>query len=128
MRIARAAWAVILAEITLASTASAQSVTPQRGFAVDRFDPSERGSEWFVLDSLDLRGHKRFTAGGVVGAWSYKPLVAYDAAGDERATVIEHQIFVHPGASLVLWNRLRAGFSLPIAVYQTGEAVTVGDR
>jgi outer membrane protein OmpA-like peptidoglycan-associated protein len=128
MRIARAAWAVILAEITLASTASAQSVTPQRGFAVDRFDPSERGSEWFILDSLDLRGHKRLTAGGVVGAWSYKPLVAYDAAGNERAALIEHQVFVHAGASLVLWNRLRAGVSLPIAVYQTGDAVTIGDR
>src|SRR5262249_14703690 len=106
----------------------AQSATPQQGFAVDRFDPSERGSEWFILDSLDLRGHKRFTAGGVIGAWSYKPLVAYDAAGNEQASLIEHQVFVHPGASIVLWNRARAAFSLPIAVYQTGEPTTFNGR
>jgi OmpA-OmpF porin, OOP family len=89
---------------------------------MDRFDPSERGSEWFVLDSLDLRGHKR-VALGVVGAWTYKPLVAYDAAGNEVAALVEHQIVVHPGASLVLFDRLRLATSLPIIAYQTGDAV-----
>ncbi len=39
----------------LPSTAWAQS----GGFAIDRFDPAERGSDWFAADSLDLRGHGR---------------------------------------------------------------------
>ena len=33
--------------------------TSQPGFLVDRFNPSERGSEWFALDTLDLRGALR---------------------------------------------------------------------
>jgi OmpA-OmpF porin, OOP family len=102
-----------------AATASGQ----QKGFALDRFDPSERGSEWFVLDSLDLRGHKRVAAGGVIGTWAYKPLVAYDANGNETGALVEHQVFIHPGASVVLWSRLRAAVSMPIAAYQTGDAV-----
>lgn len=115
--------AFVTGSLFLASTASAQ----QKGFALDRFDPADRGSEWFVLDSLDLRGHLRASA-GVVGSWAYKPLVAYDTNGAEQASLVEHQLFVHPGASLVLWSRLRAAVSVPIAVYQTGESVTVRDK
>ena len=33
------------------------------GFAINRFDPSERGSEWFALESLDLRGEARLAFG-----------------------------------------------------------------
>ncbi len=107
-----------------ARSASAQA---QKGFVLDRFDPSERGSEWFVLDSLDLRGRLR-PAAGVVGAWAYNPLVVYDGDGNYVSSLVEHQVFVHPGASLVLWNRLRAGLSLPVAVYQTGDPVVIGTK
>lgn len=99
-----------------ATPASAQ----ESGFALDRFEPSERGSEWFVLDSLDLRGHGR-PAIGVVGSWAYKPLVVYDASGNERAAIVQHQVMVHPGASVVFWDRARFAFDLPIAAYQTGD-------
>lgn len=102
-----------------------EALAQQKGFALDRFDPSDRGSEWFVGDSLDLRGHLRPSAGGVIGSWAYKPLVAYDISGKEQATLVEHQIYVHPGGSLVLFNRARVALSLPIAVYQTGDSVTV---
>jgi outer membrane protein OmpA-like peptidoglycan-associated protein len=114
--------ALVSGSLLLSSTASAQQ---QKGFALDRFDPADRGSEWFVNDSLDLRGHLRPSASGVIGAWAFKPLVAYDINGVEQATLVEHQVFVHPGASMVLWDRLRAALSLPVAVYQTGDAVTV---
>jgi OOP family OmpA-OmpF porin len=110
--------------LLLASNAAAQT---QKGFVLDRFDPSERGSEWFVLDSLDLRGHLR-PAAGVVGSWAYNPLVAYDLDGNYVTSLVEHQLFVHPGASVVLWNRLRTGFSLPIAAYQTGEALRIDTK
>ena len=110
----------VAASLLLAGgTAFAQA----QGFALNRFDPSERGSDWFVLDSIDLRGHLR-PAVGLVGDWGYKPLVLYDANGNEKSAIVEHQVFVHLGGSLVLWDRVRAGFNVPIAIYQTGDAPT----
>jgi OmpA-OmpF porin, OOP family len=106
---------------------SAQPASAQAsGFALSRFDPSERGSEWFVLDSLDLRGHMR-PAIGVVGDWAYKPLVVYNPDGSERSALVEHQLITHLGGSLVLWDRIRGSLNLPIAAYQTGESVTRAD-
>jgi outer membrane protein OmpA-like peptidoglycan-associated protein len=99
----------------LSSPAGAQ--TAQRGFALDRFDPSERGSQWFVLESLDLRGHVR-PALGLVLDYAYKPLVAYDANGSELAPIVGHQLFAHLGGSLILWERLRVAANLPVALYQ----------
>ena len=119
-----AAPALAIALTAVAASPDAHAQTPPnitaQGFALDRFNPSERGSEWFALDSLDLRGDVR-PAVGVVGEWGYKPLVIYDTQGNERTAVVEHQFFLHAGASLVLLNRLRIGFNLPIAVYQTGQ-------
>jgi OmpA-OmpF porin, OOP family len=105
----------------LPSTALAQS----EGFALDRFDPAERGSDWFAADSLDLRGHGRLML-GATGDYAHKPLVLYDRGGEELKSLIEHQLFVHVGASAVLWNRLRLGASLPVLAYQEGEPGTVG--
>ena len=100
-------------------TASAQS-----GFAVNRFNPAERGSDWFWAESLDLRGHNRIAI-GLVGDWAYKPLVAYDAQGDELAPLIRHQIYAHLGASYVLGDRIRFGLSVPILAYQEGQDVVL---
>lgn len=44
-------------------TTSASAQTTADGFALDRFNPSDRGSEWFALDSLDLRGSGRLAIG-----------------------------------------------------------------
>ena len=109
----------LFALLTSARVASAQG----SGFALNRFDPSDRGSDWFVLDSLDLRGHLR-PAAGLVGDWAYKPLVLYDAKGNEKSAIVEDQVFVHLGGSLVLWNRVRTGLNVPIALYQRGDAPT----
>lgn len=109
---------VVGAGVLAAGSASAQTAS---GFALDRFDPSDRGSEWFAADSLDLRGHLR-PAAGVVGSWGYKPLVVYEPNGDERGAVVRHQIVTHLGGSLVLWDRLRGGLNLPLALYQEGDA------
>ena len=106
--------------------ASAQAVTP--GFGVDRFNPSERGSEWFVLDSLDMRGGAR-PALGIVGEYAYKPLVVYGTDGNERAAIVSSQFFLHAGGSLVLGDRLRVGFNLPMALANSGDnAVINGQR
>ncbi len=89
------------------------------GFAVNRFDPSERGSDFFVLDSLDLRGHARPAAGAVV-EWGYRPLVLYAPGGAVRASVVRNQVVVHPGASMVFWDRLRLGLDVPVQVFADG--------
>ncbi len=110
----------------LPQIASAQAVTP--GFGVDRFNPSERGSEWFVLDSLDLRGGVR-PALGVVGEYAHKPLVFYGADGNERVAIVSSQFYLHAGGSLVLGDRLRVAFNLPMALANNGNnAVVNGQR
>ncbi len=101
-----------------------QSFAQDNGFAINRFDPSERGSDWFALESLDLRGHGRFAV-GVVGDWAKKPLVAYDAEGDEVAALIENQVYGHWGASAVFWDRVRVGMNLPILFFQNGDNIEV---
>jgi outer membrane protein OmpA-like peptidoglycan-associated protein len=109
-----------LAASLLLSTAVPASAQSQ-GFAINRFDPSERGSDWFVLESLDLRGNLR-PAAGIVTEYAYRPLVIYNGDGSVRASLVKDSIVVHPGASLVLWNRLRVGFDLPVYAFQYGRA------
>ena len=91
------------------------------GFAVNRFEPSERGSDWFALESLDLRGKVR-PAIGVIGDYQLRPLAIYEADGTLRAAPIEHVMTTHIGGSLVLADRIRFGVSMPIVLYQTGDA------
>ena len=112
---------VALALLTLIpTTAHAQS----EGFAINRFDPAERGSDWFAADSLDLRGSGRLAL-GVTADYGHKPLVLYSRDGDELQAIIERQLFVHAGASLVLVDRLRLGVSMPVLVHQAGEPGSV---
>jgi OOP family OmpA-OmpF porin len=92
-----------------------------QGIAINSFDVAERGSDWFVGDSLDLRGGVR-PALGVVLDYANKPLVLYDAQGNERAVVISDQLFAHVGASLVLADRLRLAFNMPIALVSKGSS------
>ena len=106
-----------------ALTAATADVAAQQaeGFALNRFEPSERGSEWFVGESLDLREHQRFAAGLVLD-YSYKPLAVYDPdTGDERSAIVAHQLFGHLGGTVILWDRARFGLSLPLAIFQDGE-------
>jgi len=104
--------------------ASHRASAQTSGFALNRYEPSERGSEWFVQDTLDFRGHLRPFV-GVVGDYAHKPLVAYDSNGDERVALVRHQLFAHVGGSIVLADRFRFGVSLPIAAWQDGTAATV---
>jgi OmpA-OmpF porin, OOP family len=100
------------------SLASAQT----RGFFIDRFDVAERGSDWFVGDSLDLRGPVRPALGFVLD-YAHKPLVLYNEQGKPRAVLISDQLFAHLGASLVLADRLRLAVNVPLALVSRGESV-----
>ncbi len=108
---------VVLSALAIASRADAQ----QQGFALNRYEPAARGSDWFVLESLDLRGHVR-PAVGLTLDWGYKPLVLYDANNQEISSLVAHQLFLHVGAALTLWERLRVGANIPIALFQAGDA------
>jgi OmpA-OmpF porin, OOP family len=115
---------VILAALVvtgLAGGASAETVT---GFALNRFDSSERGSDWFALDSLDLRGDQRIAA-GIVGDWSHKPLVLYAPDGSESRRLVGDQLVLHLGGGIVLKERIRLSLNLPIVAYQSGEEGTL---
>jgi len=50
--------ATFLAAATLLAPARARAQAAT-GFALDQYDPSVRGSDWFANESLDLRGNFR---------------------------------------------------------------------
>lgn len=106
-----------------ASGAQAAGATTQ-GFALDTFNPSERGSEWFALDSLDFRGQVR-PSFGVIGDFAYQPLVIYDSSGAARSNVVSSQVYPHVGAAMVLFNRVRFGVDAPIAFGSSGDGGSV---
>lgn len=100
----------------------ATPATAQEGFALDRFAPAERGSDWHANDSLDLRGAAR-TAAGLTFDYAHRPLVAYDRDGEVAATVVGTQFFAHLGGALVLAERLRLGLSWPLLLTGAGDPV-----
>jgi outer membrane protein OmpA-like peptidoglycan-associated protein len=106
-----------------ASSARAQTVpaasAPAHGFALDRFEPAEPGSEWFGQDTLDLRGEMR-PAIGLVLDYGDKPYVLVNPNGSENAGIVSDQLFVHVGGSIVLLSRVRVGVSLPVLMTQDG--------
>ncbi len=109
---------VFLACAAATTTARAQSRT---GFAVNRYEPAERGSAWFVVDGLDLHG----PAAGATVDYAHEPLVVYDANRNERLALVRHQLFMHVGGAIVVLPRLRLGVSVPVALYQDGEAAFI---
>ncbi len=113
----------LLATATLSLVATTSQAQSRTGFAVDRFEPAERGSQHFVVDSLDLRAGS--AAAGATLDYAYKPLVVYDATGAERRALVRHQTIVHVGGSVVLAGRLRLALDAPIALYQQGESATI---
>jgi outer membrane protein OmpA-like peptidoglycan-associated protein len=129
MRSLRPLACALLSALSVAAAgglAEAQGLEPQRaaGFGINRFDPSQRGSEWFALESLDMRGHLRLAA-GLVNDYAYKPLVLYSADGQEQAPIVEHQVFWHLGAALTLFNKVKVGLDIPLAIYNSGETGSI---
>ncbi len=120
----RFGWSTLLLPVLFAALPRPAAAQSSEGIALNRYEPSERGSDWFQGESLDLRGHGRWAV-GVVGDWGFKPLVVYGPDGDVVQAIIKHQAFAHLGASVVLWERVRLGLSLPVLVFQEGADATV---
>jgi OOP family OmpA-OmpF porin len=106
--------------LSISSSVAAQAT----GFSINRFDVAERGSDWFVGESLDIRGHGR-GALGLVLDYAYKPLVLYDTNGKEHALIVSDQLFVHLGGSLILWDRLRLAANVPIVALTEGHSASL---
>jgi OOP family OmpA-OmpF porin len=85
------------------------------GYALNLLDAAQRGSEWFASESLDLRGHAR-TSFGFGYDWSNRPLMA----AKPRRNIVRNQMIVQPGASVILWERLRLALDIPVLVYSDG--------
>jgi hypothetical protein len=104
------------------AAARAQAVS---GFAVDRFEPAGADSLWMTAESLAFDGHLQpFVA--LVTDWAWKPLVVYDAAGNEVAPLVHNQLVAHADAAMVLWNRARVDLNLPVALVNSGDGTLLG--
>jgi len=114
----------LLTSTSLLCVAEASAQPTATGFALDQFSPSERGSEWFAEDSLDLRGDPG-AAIGIVGELGIRPLVIYNPDGSTQSIPVHQQLVLHPGASVTLFGRLRLGLDVPVAVYQAGTSGSI---
>ena len=109
------------AAVAVAPKASAQE---QAGYAANHFNPSERGSRWFVLDSVDIQGNGRLAL-GAVSDYSYRALASYNSAGDVVASPIRNQYIMHLGGSIMLADRLRLGVGVPLQLFADGHTATI---
>ncbi len=116
---------LLIATAALAPTRAMAQI--DSGFALNRFQPSERGSDWFSLESLDLRGNGRFGL-GLVADYASNPLVIYDRNGDEIAAPVENQLNLHLGGAVILRERVRIAASMPVAVLNNGDAGFFGPK
>ncbi|HLK41101.1 MAG TPA: OmpA family protein [Polyangiaceae bacterium] len=98
----------------------------QPSFALDRYNPAERGSEWFVLDSLDLRGKIRGGAGATLD-YAWRPETYGTTFDSTKIRAVTDQAFVHVGGSLVFLDRFRVGFNLPLDWLNLGNGGYVGN-
>jgi len=103
----------------VSTTASAQSVPAGVGYAADNLNPSERGSDFFTADSLDLRGHGRLALGLLVGN-GYRIIADRRTDGGVNASPLRNQAFLYPGATFTLFDRVRIAFNVPVAFYSDG--------
>jgi len=94
------------------------------GFALNRFEPAERGSEWFALDSVNESGHVR-PAFGLTLDYARKPLVLVNANDEEVRGVVDNQWYAHLGGSIVLLDQLRLGLHVPVLLMNTGDGGTL---
>lgn len=113
------------ARVALCVTLSATAGHARGGIKLDRFDPAEQGSRWFLADSLNISARRRLAA-GIVTDWGTDPLVTYDADGEQATAVVADQVFLRAGASYTFWEGTRIGLNVPILLYQNGSDASLG--
>lgn len=121
----RSLFGVVIVVISVIEAKPAAAQEAAAGFALDRFEPSERGGGWFVLDRLDFRGHGRLGV-GITGDWAYRPLATFDANNSIVRSIVKNQMVGHAGLSLNLSDMLRLGLSVPVQFWANGSGGTIG--
>jgi hypothetical protein len=108
--------AVALCAATFASSARAD------GMALSRFEPSERGSRFFLADSLELdaKAAGPLVAAGVASTYAWRTRVFGSATEGARTSLVEHAFYLHPGGSVVIAPGARFAVDVPIAMLQSG--------
>lgn len=103
---------------------SAAARADQPGFALDRYEPGRAGSEWFLVDSLDLQGHWR-PHFSLSFDWANKPLVIYNEDGSENRSLVRNQLMARLGFAVNVFDRARLSFAIPVGAYQEGQGGVV---
>jgi outer membrane protein OmpA-like peptidoglycan-associated protein len=94
----------------VATLLAARRASADPRIALDRLEPSERGSEWFANESLDLRGHVR-------------PSVGYSLSyTKDPAPSVEHSALILFEGGVVLFDRARVSLGFPLQLHASGEA------
>lgn len=119
----RNSFLALLACLLVGLAHNRSSAQQAEGYALNILDAAPRGSEWFASESLDLRGHGRVSL-GLASDWSHRPLVAANASGLRARAIVRNQLFLQPGASVILWERLRLALDVPVLLYGDGNTVT----
>lgn len=115
------------------SAAAQEPPAPLEGVALSRFEPSERGSRFFLADSLDLRAGaagapKARLSMGMPATFAYRATTFGTRREGERSTLSETAFIAHPGASIVLSPGARFGLDVPVAISQSGDNTSLGGR
>lgn len=114
-----------VAALLLGSSLAAAAPTTT-GFALNRYQPAQPGSDWFQSESLDLRGKAR-PGVSLVGDFAYRPLVLRTASGDELSPIVRYQFYYHLSVSVTLAERVRLSASLPFLLYSLGGNGTLSE-
>src|SRR4051812_36623431 len=112
---------VVAVAAGIALTASAEAHAQP---LLERFDPSERGSRFFVADSLELDRPMRIATGVVMSYGTRLRTFAQAGPDKEASTLIENSLWFHPGASINLAPGARFALDIPIAM-QSGTDVNL---
>lgn len=94
-------------------------------FAVDHFEPSERGSEWFANESLTFQGPKLgpvLVNAGVVSSFAERPFTVNDANGDVVHSPVRDYWVLHAGGDAILFDYLRLAVDMPFQMFVGGKA------
>jgi outer membrane protein OmpA-like peptidoglycan-associated protein len=114
-------WTVAAWSAALATTAVAQN---GQGFSLERYEPSPAGQWSFWIDHPRYHPEADLSAGLTLD-YAHNPLVLgieRDGEFIEQQSVVEHQLYGHVDIALALVDRLELSLSVPIALYQDGEA------
>lgn len=103
------------------------SAQEQPGYASNLSNPSERGSSWFMLDSLDLRGDGRLAV-GMVHDYSYRSLLTFNPDGAINGSIVRNQYTANLGAAVMLASRVRLGINVPLQLHSAGHTRTIDGR